>query len=480
MEGFSKKSIQNRPIYTFCKIKYYVILYILKIEGASMNIPKYVNHILDLIEEENYEAYLVGGCVRDLYLKKTPNDYDITTNCKIDKLKNIFQMKGYKTISVGEKFGTLVVIVEGKAVEITTYRLEDQYLDGRKPSKVYYTDNIVEDLKRRDFTINAMAYNEKKGLVDPFGGLMDIEKKIVRTVGKAKERFSEDHLRILRGIRFATVLDFKIEGETYKAIGQMSELLSKISAERIREELNKILLSDKPSYGIELMKETGLLREILPEIYPAIDFKQNTPYHQLDVYNHTLRVLDNTPNKLTIRLAALFHDLGKPYTKSTDEGGIDHFYSHNKLGMEISKKIMERLKYPNDMTKRVSSLVYKHMAIDENIGKKGIKKLLSLLGEEDIFDLIELQLADRRGGKLPSNLDDIVAFERNLREILDKKEVYRKNQLAISGKDVLKLGYEQGRQIGEILDYLMDLVLERPELNRRESLIMEIKNKFSK
>lgn len=443
-----------------------------------MNIPKYVNYILKLIEEENYEAYLVGGCVRDLYLKKTPKDYDIATNCKVEELKNIFRKKGYKTITIGEKFGTLGIIIEGETVEITTYRLEEKYLDGRKPSKVYFTNNIVEDLKRRDFTINSMAYNEEKGLVDPFGGIRDLEKKLLRTVGNPEDRFSEDYLRILRAIRFATVLDFNIEENTYRAIGKMSKLIGRISVERIREELNKILLSEKPSYGINLMKDTGLLREILPEIYATIDFKQNTPYHYLDVYNHTLRVLDETPNKLNIRLAALFHDIGKPYTKSTDEGGIDHFYSHNRIGRELTVGIMERLKYPNDRIKIVSNLVYKHMAIDENIGKKGIKKLLSLFGEEDIFDLIELQLADRKGGKEASNVEDIISFKRNLRDIIANKEVYRKNQLAISGKDMINLGYEEGELIGEIIDYLMDLVLEDPDLNTREKLIVEIKGKF--
>ena len=442
----------------------------------KFHIPDYVKMVLDGLEEYGFEAFVVGGSVRDLILGKNPNDYDITTNARPEKIEEIF--KNFKTISIGKEFGTIVVVQKEGNVEVTSYRIEGEYLDGRRPSEVQFSNNIEEDLSRRDFTINSMAYNEKQGLIDPFNGGSDLKKRIIKTVGDPRERFREDHLRILRGVRFATQLGFKMEDEVYTASKAMSHLLSHISAERIREELFKILLSSKPSYGIRLMNDLGILNIILPELKATVGFEQHNPYHDKDVFDHTLCVLDGVSDVLEIRLAALFHDIGKPNTFTIDEKGIGHFYDHDKIGVKITKDILTRLKCSNNLIKDVLLLIGDHMTKSKDMKDKGLKKLISRVGEERIFHLIELQKSDRMCTNRFADGDLFEVRIKDIIRILDNKQAYEKNHLEIDGYDIINLGYDRGKIVGDILDYLMEKVLSNPELNEKEKLIELVKNKF--
>lgn len=442
----------------------------------KINIPKYVENIINKIEGKGFNAYIVGGCVRDALMDREASDYDVTTDARPEAILEIFS--DYHTIEIGKKFGTIAVVQYEGIVEVTTFRTEGEYIDGRRPEEVYFSEDLKEDLSRRDFTINAMAYNKKTGLIDCFNGISDIEKKIIRTVGDPEERFKEDYLRILRGVRFASQLEFDMEEKTFEACKKYGEKLVNISGERIREELFKILLSDKPSHGMRLLKDLDIIPVILPALEKSIDFNQKTPYHNRDVFNHLLCVLDRVPPILPLRIAALFHDVGKPYTFTVDDEGFGHFYGHDKIGAKITKEILYRLKSPKKLIRRVSNLIEKHMTQHDNYGEKGLKRLLSKVGEEDIFNLIELQKADRLCSSVDPNINHLLEREEKIKSIIEERQAYEKNQLAIDGKDVIELGYEQGKIIGEILDYLLERVMEDSELNKKEKLVQIIKEKF--
>lgn len=444
----------------------------------DFNIPKYVNTALDKIDGCGYEAFIVGGCIRDLLLHKTPSDYDITTSATPDEILRIF--KDYKTIQVGKQFGTIVVIQSEGSIEITTYRTEAEYLDGRRPSKISFSNSIEGDLSRRDFTINAMAYNKDVGVIDLFNGKEDLRKKLIRTVGNPSDRFNEDYLRILRGVRLATQLEFKIEIDTYKACEELSCFLKYISSERVCEELFKILLSNKPSNGIRLLNNLGILKVIMPEIIDTVDFQQKNPNHDKDVFNHTLCVLDNTPQVLSVRLAALLHDIGKPHTLTLDENGIGHFYGHDKLGVEITEKILTRLKCSNNLMDKVTNLIREHMTRHNEIKDKGLKRLINRVGEEDIFNLLELQKADTICSNDNGDIKTIIQQEEQIRDILEDKEPYKKNQLEIDGTDIIDIGFQEGKLIGEILEFLLEEVLKDPKLNEKEKLIELVKENYSR
>lgn len=440
------------------------------------NIPRYVKKIIKKLEEKGYVAYIVGGSVRDLLIGKEPSDFDVTTDAHPDEIEKIFS--DYTTLEVGKQFGTVVVVQDEGIVEVTTFRADGEYIDGRRPEKVYFSNDILEDLSRRDFTINAMAYNEKTGIIDYFNGRTDLDKKIIRAVGNPEHRMKEDYLRIMRALRFASQLAFSIDNSTFEACKLYHANIAQISIERIREELFKIILSQKPSYGIRLLEGTKILEVILPELIATIGFNQHNPNHDKDVYEHTLCVLDNTLPILHLRLAALFHDIGKPLTFTKDENGVGHFYGHDKLSVIMTKEILKRLKSSNELIEKVTILIDKHMSQHDNIGEKGLKRLIAKTGEEDIFTLLELQKSDRLCSNSNSDIADLLEREKRIKEILEYKEVYEKNQLAIDGKDVIELGYKQGKIIGEILDYLLELVLENPELNDKEELIVIVKERF--
>lgn len=443
----------------------------------KFDIPEYVKRIIQRLEDNGYEAYIVGGSVRDMILGKSPKDYDITTNAHPDEIEYIF--RDFRTVNVGKQFGTIVVCQEEGEVEVTTFRKEGRYLDGRRPEWVSFSSSIEDDLSRRDFTINAIAYNEKKGIVDPFNGQEDISKRIIRTVGDPNERFSEDYLRILRAVRFSSELDFNIEEETFKAAKVHSKYISKVAMERIADEFFKILLCPEPSKGIRLMEKMELLEQILPEIIPAIGFEQKNPHHEMDVYNHILCVLDNTPPILEVRLAALFHDIGKPHTLTLDEKGVGLFYGHDKIGADIAREVLKRFRASNRLIDLVYNLVREHMNHHANFKEKGLKRLIRRLGEEEVFKLTALQKADIKCSNKDATFDHIVEREKRIKSILERKEAYDIRHLDINGKDLIDLGFKQGPIIGKILEYLLEQVMEKPELNKKEILKNMVLDKFS-
>lgn len=434
----------------------------------DFNIPDYVNKILNMIEDAGFEAFIVGGSVRDLLIEKQPSDYDITTSATPDEISSIF--KDFKTIYVGRKYGTVIIIQKEGAIEVTTYRTEGEYIDGRRPTEVSFSKNIYEDLSRRDFTINSMAYNKHMGIIDPFHGKADIQNKKIRTVGNPEARFKEDHLRILRAVRFSCQLGFDLEEDTYKACKTLSDSLKYISVERIRDELFKILILSKPSNGIRTMLELGILDVVIPEIIETVDYDQRNPNHNKTLFDHILCVLDNTKPIIEIRMAALLHDIAKPLTFSLDEKGVGHYYNHDKVGAGLSKDILIRLRCSNLFVEKVTKLIKEHMHYP-NMKDKGIKRQLRRVGEEDIFDLFDLKKADMKCKDGKKDVGILLEQEERIRRILNSNEPYHKNHLNINGNDIISLGYEENKAIGEILDYLMEKVLENPKLNEKDKLI---------
>lgn len=445
--------------------------------GVFIKLPLEVREILKTIEIKGGEGYVVGGAIRNYLLSREINDYDITTSLLPGEIEKVFS--NYRTIDIGKKFGTILLIYKNYPVEITTFRSDGKYIDGRRPEEVSFSKSLREDLKRRDFTINAMAYSEKTGYVDYFFGREDIKKRLIRTVGSPARRFSEDYLRILRAIRFASQLEFNIEEETFTYCKFYAKFLKKISGERIRDEFFKILMSRKPSRGIELLRESEILEILFPEISKMIDFKQDSPYHNKDVYKHTLAVLDASPRDLEIRLAALFHDMGKVETKSLDDDGVGHFYNHHKVSEKLARNILKRLNSPKVLIEKVGLLVGSHMIDNKNFGQKGLKRLIRKHGVEGVYKLLELQKADRLGSYGGGqNMEDILEMEKAIGDTLKSSQVYDEKQLAIDGSDVIELGYKEGKIIGEILSYVLDMVLEDESLNNREYLLKLVDCKF--
>lgn len=435
----------------------------------NITIPHHVNRILTVLEINGYQAYLVGGSIRDALLGRSPADFDIATSAKPELVEKIFEE--LQTAATGKAYGTITVIQEEGTVEVTTFRKDLGYSDGRRPDKVQYTECLEEDLMRRDFTINAMAYNPSEGLIDPFNGSDDIRGRQVRCVGDPMERLSEDYLRILRAVRLAAQLDFLIDIGTSQACTQLASGLEKVSVERIREELFKILLTTKPSSGLLMMRSLGILKEVIPEMIPAIGFDQRNPHHDRSVFQHTLTVLDKTPPVIHVRLAALLHDIGKPYTFIEDEFGVGHFYGHDKMSVKVGKEFMQRLKCSAELMERTLNLVKEHMVHHPDLRKKGLKRQLQRVGTENIYHLIDLQIADKQSKKSNTDISQLLAKKEVVAGILEAKEPFRKKHLAINGDDLKKEGYKEGRIIGKILEYLLNYVLEKPDMNNRGELI---------
>lgn len=442
----------------------------------KFKIPNNIIEVLSIINSSGYEAYIVGGSVRDLILNKEPNDYDITTNARPEEIKKIF--KDYKTVLVGEEFGTVLIVFKGEAIEITTYRIESGYKDKRRPENIEFTLNLQEDLSRRDFTINALAYHPECGVIDYFGGLNDLKDKIVKTVGDPYKRFSEDSLRLLRCIRFSTQLNFKIEEKTFQAVKENSKDIISVSSERVRDEIFKILLAEKPSNGIRLLNDAKLLVELLPELSETIDFKQNNPYHDKDVFNHTLCVLDNVDEKIELRLAALFHDIGKTKTYSEDENQIGHFYNHEIVSSNIAYQILRRLNTPKKLINKVQILIENHMRDISSMKEKGIRRLIYKVGKENIMDLYNLNLADKKCTHKGRDIKDLLSKKEMIINEINSSNIFEKNKLKINGYDIIKLGIKQGKLVGQILDELINLVIDNPELNDKKLLLEIVKDKY--
>lgn len=447
----------------------------------KINIPKDVNYIINNFYKNGYEAYMVGGCVRDSLLGVEPKDYDITTSAKPEETISLFE----KTIPTGLKHGTITVIINSTPYEVTTFRTEGTYLDNRRPSSVDFVTDIKEDLSRRDFTINALAYNENTGLIDYFNGVNDIKNKIIRCVGDADKRFKEDALRMLRAIRFSCQLTFDIEENTLKAIKDNYKLIENISFERIRDEICKILISPNASRGLELLKDTNLLELILPEINSLVDFSPKCTNHNRNVFNHTLRVIDNTENDLLLRLSALFHDVGKLNTLTSFNNGLFYgFPGHSIEGAIMSKRILSKLRFDNNTIKIVSKLIEHHLVlnVDTMLTKYEVKKLLNDVGKNNISLLFKLQRADINSLDNPKIfLDKVNYTEKLTNEILENNEPLTIKDLDISGEDLISnLGLKPGKIIGDTLNYILDKVLEDPNLNSKEILLNLAKDKFCK
>ena len=435
-------------------------------------LPKQATTALELLESKGFEGFVVGGCVRDFLLKKTPEDIDITTNAKPNIVMEIFS--NYKVIETGLKHGTVTVIIESLPIEITTYRIDGEYTDNRRPDKVAFTEDICEDLARRDFTMNAIAYNPAYGFIDPYGGKSDIEAKLIRAVGKADRRFKEDALRILRGIRFASTLGFEIETETFKAMDEHKDLLKTISFERIYSEFCKTLLGEnlKPVFS----KTAGIWGMIIPEILPMVGFSQNNYHHIYDVLTHTLVTVNATPPLIHLRLAAFFHDIGKPPTYSEDEKGVGHFYGHPEQSVLITADILHRLRCDNETSHKVLELI-KYHDVQIECTEKCIKRWFGKLSPELFFDLLELKKADNlaQSPRYIGRQEELKKLQILTENIIVAGECFSLRDLKVNGRDFIELGYS-GKEIGTALNLLLEKVVDGEIENNRVDLLKFLKN----
>lgn len=424
--------------------------------------------LLEQLNRSGYEAYVVGGCVRDMLMGISPKDFDITTSATPEEVKRVFS--GYRVIETGIKHGTLTVLYEKEPFEITTYRLESTYSDSRHPDEVVFTRSLFADLARRDFTVNAIAYNPQEGIVDPFGGHTDIQNRILRCVGVPHERFSEDALRILRLLRFASVLDFEIETQTADAAFHLKEKLNLVSAERVQSELGKLLCGHKA--GKILTEYCGILAVVLPELAPMKGFDQKNEHHIYDILTHTAKVVDALPFEKTLRWAALFHDIGKPSVFSVDTDGVGHFYSHASVGCQMTEEILCRLKFDNQTKNAVVRLVKWHdIQIDAN--EKSVKRSLGKMTAEFFFMLIALKRADNLAQN-PVYHNRQAYYDRLealAKEILARQDCLSVKDLAINGNDLVANGFVQGKLIGVILKTLLDEVINNQIPNEKNALL---------
>lgn len=433
----------------------------------ELRIPEQVRQALSKLRACGYEAYIVGGCVRDLLLGREPDDYDITTSALPFETMRCFA--GYHIIETGVKHGTVTAVIDGMPLEITTYRIDGQYSDNRRPDSVTFTRSLREDLARRDFTINAMAYSPSNGLQDYFGGQQDLKDQMIRCVGDPQTRFEEDALRILRAVRFSSVLGFGMEPATAAALLTRRGLLVHIARERVQVELNKLLLGR--DVGRVLREYTEVLCEVISEIIPCIGFEQHSRYHLYDVWEHTVHTVERSPERLTVRLAMLLHDLAKPLTFSI-EGGTGHFYSHQQKSADLAQEILKRLRYSGEITRRVVNLIRYH-SVEFHGSAKAIKRWLGKLGEEELRELLLVQRSDLLG-KDPSfwyELEELDENEQRINEIIAQNQCFTVAQLAVNGNDLREVGCTQGRLIGQLLEYLLDLVIDEECPNNREALL---------
>ena len=442
-------------------------------EVALMNIkiPDEVHYIITTIEKNGCAAYAVGGCVRDSLLGKEPKDWDICTLAQPDQVIKYFQE--HRIIETGLRHGTVTVMLNDKPFEITTYRIDGVYSDNRRPDKVEFVNDLKEDLSRRDFTINAMAYNRKTGIVDFFGGVKDLHSGVIKCVGDADKRFQEDALRIMRALRFASTTGFSIDDVVSKAMFDNKHLLHNIAAERIAGELNKLIVGD----GVRdvLLKHISIITEIIPEMSPVIDFKHNNPYHCYDVLNHILFSVENAVKNVNIRLAMLFHDIAKPECY-TETNGIGHFYKHPQRGSEIAKTILLRLRYDHKTIDTATQLILWHDA-DIQPSMKHIRRWLNKVGEKRLRQLLEVKKADAMAYAADYRQVRISELNRVLvliDEIIEQKQCFSLKDLAVNGNDLIALGIPQGVKIKMVLNQLMDMVIDERLENDKATLLEQI------
>lgn len=434
-----------------------------------INLPEKVKYIIDRITEAGYEAYAVGGCIRDSILGREPNDWDITTSARPEQIKELFR----RTIDTGIAHGTVTVMLDKEGFEVTTYRIDGEYEDHRHPKEVIFTSQLVEDLRRRDFTINAMAYNETVGLVDAFNGMKDIEQKVIRCVGCARDRFTEDALRILRAIRFSAQLGYAIEEETGQAIRELAPSLFTISAERIQTELVKLLVSSHPDY-LRQAYDMHVTAVILPELDQCMKTAQNHPHHCYTVGEHILHSLEHVPPQKELRLAMLLHDIGKPRTLDVDLEGITHFYGHPAVSARMAEQILRRLKFDNDTIVTVCRLVEFH-DYGNNVKPTPatVRRAINRMGEEIFPGFLLVKRADimaQSDYQRSEKLELVEEWEKEYQDILAKKQCVSLKSLAVNGRDLIAAGISPGREMGELLQQMLMHVLEVPEDNSREKL----------
>ncbi len=439
----------------------------------KINLPEKAKKIIDILEKNLFECYAVGGCVRDSLLGLEPSDWDFTTNARPHEIEECFC--DFKTLSIGKRYGTIAVIIDGKPYEITTYRYDGEYTDFRHPDKVNFSKNLKDDLSRRDFTVNAMAYNPKEGIVDYFGGEKDLKYKVIRCVGDADNRFKEDALRILRALRFASKYGFSIELQTQKAIFDNKNLINNISAERISVELLQLLCGNYVDVVLRMYKE--IVAVIIPELSVTFNFDQRSPHHNRTLYKHIVCAVKNIEADPILRLTMLLHDIGKPITMKIDKNGRGHFYNHPKVGVGISIRIMKRLCLSNTVIDEVSILIFHH---DDRLkpDKIMIKHLLNEIGLYEFKRLMKVQYADicaqsnyKRDEKFALHKEVMNLYN----SIVENGECFSLDSLEINGKDIISLGVSRGEIIGKILNELLEMVICKQIENDKEQLLYKAK-----
>lgn len=449
----------------------------------NFSFPHQVLWLYDQFQANNYELYLVGGCVRDMLLARDIHDYDFATNATPEEMMRFLTLTTAKLIPTGLSHGTLTVLYQDEAMEVTTYRLETAYIDHRRPDHVIFTRDLISDLSRRDFTINAMAYHPQYGLVDPFGGQEDLNRKIIRCVGNSEQRLEEDALRILRALRFAFTLHFTLNSECEAALKKQAPLLTHISKERIRDEWNQMLLSDTKQL-LRKCRDSGVLSYIIPQITMIESLTQENPWHFTDVFTHTDIALDHSANmSLQEKLAIVLHDIGKAKCKTIDEHQQAHFYGHAHISAKIAARALRELRYGNKLIDQVTTLIAFHDYPIQPTPKIMRRFLAKLNGDTDLAEsVLKVQYADdcaKNPEYAAKKLDDHAAAMRLLQEMKKNDSIQKRSDLAINGKDLIALGY-QGKQIGEWLNRLYQLIVDEPSLNTREALLAYIKKNEQK
>lgn len=438
----------------------------------DIKMPENVKTVIEALENAGYEAYAVGGCVRDAILGKLPNDWDIATSAKPEQMKELF--KGYHCVETGIEHGTLTVVLDSP-LEITTFRLDGEYEDNRHPKSVDFTAELSLDLARRDFTVNAMARNLNGEIIDPYGGRADIKKKLIRCVGDPDKRFNEDALRILRGLRFASTLDFEIEEKTAESIRKNKDLIKNISVERVSKELLK-LICGKGAYRI-LKEFAEVIFVIIPELEPMYKNPHDSKYHCYDIYEHSLYVLDNVSADPLMRFSALLHDCGKPMAKQYSSDGQAHYKGHQHISAQLAQQVMQRLKLPNKFRDEALFIIENHDRWELYERADKMKKFLSEFGEQRVFELLEIMRADSlsQSPRYYSRIKTIDEARQKAEQIMKTKPCLSRNLLAVNGKDLIEIGIPKGKALGFVLSALLDEVIDGKIKNRSEDLIQRAK-----
>lgn len=459
----------------------------------TIQLPINVKFILSKLHSKGYDAYVVGGCIRDSLLNKPIKDWDITTSATPEQTMKLFE--GYNIIETGLHHGTVTVVLNGEPFEITTFRTDGNYSDGRHPDSVKFTNNLLEDLQRRDFTINAMAYNRMAsletitnkglksitlGLIDPFGGQLDLKAGVIRCVGSPIERFTEDALRILRALRFAGRYDFVIHPETASAIHQLADTITKVSSERITSELFSIM-SNNNCVGI-FRDYSDVLTAVVPELKPMIGFDQNNPWHLYDVWEHTLTALKFSPtDDLIVNFAILFHDMGKPHCCTLGDDGFNHFKGHGEISADMTNTILRRLKFTNEHREKIIELIKYHDVTFEE-SPKSIKRWLNKIGEEQLRRLLVLRRCDilaQSNKERDSRLRKLSNIDNMLDDVLTNEECFSLSDLAVNGKDLILLGMKPGKELGAMLNEILELVMDSKLTNNKDEILDFVKKRLA-